>query len=352
MCALLGGSLLGCYYDHSFTQELMERRRQAKQAEGATIATRTNAQPIRFHGRIKLYVAEDYRQQHGSWKEPLLDLVDEANAVLGLAFGLRLEVSGALPWTPRCNSAQLDSCLHELEQLDPGEPGEWVVGVLGALPRFSASFDELGMARLPGRHFLVRDVSDLIERQAIDQAFASMLESRRDEIYRRRKHHKRLAIFLHEWGHTLGAPHTAENEGLLYPSYDDQMSSYSEDSAALIAKALPARFESGNESAAVARAAPEPKPSGVSPSARAAAPSTRTDLAQLSSADQTLYLRAEAVSQDNDPEGAITLLAPLVDRYPSSYSVQHMACGLLMQLGRSADVQTVCGRVMQLSTNK
>ena len=39
-------------------------------------------------------------------------------------------------------------------------------------------------------------------------------------------------------------------------------------------------------------------------------------------------------------------------KYPDCYAVQHLACRLLMQLGRQQEVQSVCGRVQALARKK
>jgi hypothetical protein len=342
LCAL-AATLLSACYDHRVTQAILERRRAAKAAEGATIKPAGGSvRPIAHNGRVKLYVAADFRKQHADWKQQLLDLVDEANSVLGPEFALRLEVTQAAAWEPQCDPARMDDCLDELMKLDHGAPDEWVVGVLGALPRFTTSFDELGYASVEGRHFLLRDVSDLQERDAIERAFPGMLPSRRDEIYRHRKHHKRMAVFLHEWGHTLGAQHVPERSALLHASYDDDMKSYGSETSAIIAAALPARFASGGEDAAAAGQA-EP-----APGRSAAKPSTSQAVQNLAPADLARFRSAESLANEGSAAQAYAELEPLVERYPAEYAVQQLACRLLMQLGRAAEVQTVCTRLQQL----
>jgi len=63
LLGLLGMFSQACY-DHRITQAILEHRRHVKAAEGAQITARASARPITMRGRIKLYVAQDYRQQH------------------------------------------------------------------------------------------------------------------------------------------------------------------------------------------------------------------------------------------------------------------------------------------------
>jgi hypothetical protein len=356
--------LLGCY-DHSVTQAIIERRRAAKQAEGSEIRPtfKGPSQPAKHSGTLKLYVAEDFRKQHPDWREKLLDLLDQANAILIPSFGLRLESAKPESWTPACDPAQLDACLEELMRLDPGGPQVWVLGVLGAQAQFVESFDQLGRATKPGSHMVVRDVSDLAERDAIDRAFPSMTQARRDEIYRHRKQHKRLAIFLHEWAHTLGAEHSTESSSLLFPNYDDRMASFDEASSSTVTAALPARLQTlpsasdpapsptkAAATAAVANEGTEPVQERSAPHANYVVRGDQQELlATLTPADRATYSTA---TQESSPSQAYATLEPLVARYPDCYAVQHLACGLLMQLGRAADVQTVCGHLQKLSPKR
>lgn len=337
----------------------MERRRAAKQAEGSKIRPQAVAKTAKHSGSLKFYVGDDFRKQHPEWKQTLLDLVDDVNAVLVPSFAVRLETAPMQSWSPRCDGSELQPCLDELAELDAGEANVWVVGVLGAQSRYTDTFEDLGRAFAPGQHMIVRDVSDLAERDAIDQAFPAMTLDRKDEIYKRRKHHKRLAIFLHEWAHTLGAGHSDDSSSLLFPRYDDRMSAYDQASSETVSTNVERRFSEAARVAASA-AANDPEPA-VRSSAAAAAPGTSGGqnnpyvvrgnedelLAQLTPADRTLYRSA---TEQPDPQSVYLTLEPLVARYPENYAVQYLACGMLMQLGRSADVQTVCTRVQALKS--
>ncbi|HEX6245455.1 MAG TPA: hypothetical protein VFZ61_31245 [Polyangiales bacterium] len=348
----------GCY-DHRITQAIVERRKAAKQAEGSEIRPNVSATSAKYSGLLKLYVSDAYRSQHPDWKEVLLDLVDAANAVLVPSFALRLETAAAREWSPQCDGTELQPCLEELVQLDPGVDGEWILGILPAQPRFVTNFEDLGRATAPGRHMVVRDVSDLAERDAIDRAFSTMTQARRDEIYRHRKQHKRLAVFLHEWAHTMGAPHTSDKTSLLFPTYDDRMERFDEATARTVTAAVEPRFAqpaAAVASAAADNAAPSPatRPNATASNNKAAHPyavrgSEDELLAELTPADRAVYRGATEQANADD---AYSTLQPLVARYPSNYAVQHLACGLAMQLGRSADAQVVCTRMQGLAPGR
>ncbi len=368
-----------CVYDHRVTQAIMERRRRAKQAEGAEIrASGAVATPPRHIGRVRFFVAADYRAQHPAWKQDLEYLLDDANALLLPEFGVRLDVAEFQSWSPRCERAQLSSCIEELAGHEVSPGGEWVVGVLGAEPRFIESFDDLGMAPVPGSHFVIRDISDPKEREAIDRVFATFTQERRDEIYKSRKKHKRLAVFLHEWAHTLGGLHTSARDALLRPVYDDQMKAFDVGNAGLIAAALGDRFSQDPEHHALlgyleSTPTPELDPGArealvtrlkqlatrEEPEAQSSAVAMRehpyvvtgpdaTLLAELGPEERKIYHVALLQLFDDNLSGALSTLLPLIQRFEGCYAVQHLGCSLAMRLGRAAEANLACPRMQNL----
>jgi hypothetical protein len=379
VCSLLVSMIAsGCVYDHRVTQAIQERRRRAREAEGAHISSGGPAVPARRVAKIRFYAADDYRHQHTDWKRRLEDMADAASGVLRPAFGVAMEASELHEWTPACTLSDLDQCLKELAVVESSANDEWVVGVLGADPTFTETFDTLGMANVPGHHFVVRDVSDLAERAAIDKAFATHTESRREEIYEKRKRHKRLAVFLHEWAHTLGACHTGDSAALMQASYDDRASHFDDANARLVTGGLDDRYEGAsshehllaalNDASAQsflpgtrdrviaslhtpgeASPAPTPQP----PPAARSHPyivdgSDEQILSDMAVKDRIVYRAAEDQLLAQQSDGALETLSPLVERYPGSYAVQHLACGLLMELGR-AGMQSACMQAQNLA---
>jgi hypothetical protein len=406
MLTVLTGLLAAGCYDHSVTQAIMERRRRAKAAEGAKLRASPGgmAQHVDVkQGCLRFYVTQTYRHQHSDWKSPLRNMVDDVNANVGPNFGVKFQVTAIVEWNTNCDPAQLEGCLAELEKLDAGEDGDWIVGVLGAMPSFTESFDLLGMARPLGRHFLIRDVSDLAERAAIDQAFAAFLPARRDEIYKRRKSHKRVTVFLHEWAHTLGGLHVDDKASLLNPAYDDRMEAFDNANQGLVAASLTDRFRysgthgeltaylQGSASAGLPSEGREKLLARLSPPAVESSPGVESNqsvggeagpvavtanheaapiaaplpkhafvidgdegalLAKVEPADRATYQEAVKLTVSGNSYDALTLLEPVAKRYPDNYAVQHLTCGLAMQTGWQALAQKVCPRVQGLASGK
>ncbi len=374
--------LLGACYDHRFTQAIIERNRRAREAEGAKIQAARASTPKggMRRGRVRFYVAKPFTEQHREWRRAISSLVDAANGVLGPNFALQLEVEAISEWQPKCDPAHLDACVAELAKLEAGEDGDWIVGVLGATPSFTSSFEHLGMAGMMSRHFVVRDVSDLAERSAIDAAFASMTPARRDEIYKHRKIHKRLAVFLHEWGHTLGALHVQSVKSLLNPSYDDDMQAFDDANQGLIDASLRDVFRyagthdelraylqspAGGELPAEGRtellAQLQPTQPQVQAMAASGGEATTPEhqflvrgsedelLAGWETADRDAYRKAATLTASGDTSSALSVARPLGERHPDTYAVQHLLCGLAMQHGQQVLAEQACPRAVKAS---
>lgn len=377
----LSASFAACY-DHRFTQQIIENRRRAREAEGAEIRASHTAQApgaMRM-ARLRFYAAKGFSDQHREWKHMLTAMADAANGIVGPSFKIRFELAAVNEWTPKCDQTRLASCVDELAKLDAADDGDWVIGVLGAEPSFTTTFEHLGMAHSLGHHFVVRDVSDLAERAAIDSAFASSTQERRDEIYKRRKSHKRLTVFLHEWGHTLGALHVANDKSLLNPYYDDSMQAFDDANTGLIDASLRDLYRyagthdelkaylhgsaadglPGEERNDLLTRLEGPPPAQQPPEKLASSTASgalpehpflvrgKEDelLLGVEQTDRDLYRQAAQLTVAGDSAAAITAMKPLGPRYPDNYAVQHLLCNLAMQLSQQATAEESCPRAM------
>jgi hypothetical protein len=369
----------GCY-DHSWTQAAMAKRKAAEAAKGAEVSTGGVERPIRYVGKVKIYATPDYQAMRTDWEQRVRSEIDAAGSLLGPAFGLRLEVVSTHDWEPECDPANLQACLRELIADEPGDEVDWVVGLVAAQPLFTNSFDDLAVAALPGRHIVMRDLSNIAERDAIDNAFASMPKAQRDDIYRERLKHKRLVVFLHEWAHTMGAPHTRGDEHIMYRAYDDEMAGYSDENIRLIEASLADRFPLDPALSNLRRFVNEHQPEQWIPSSYetllaslkslparspAATPSAEASsqthaflisgepdqlFAEVADQDRARYEDAAAKLLDQDSYAAWELLEPLVPRYPDNYAIQHFACSLSMTLGIAGQTGAACERTIRLAS--
>jgi len=78
-----------------------------------------------------------------------------------------------------------------------------------------------------------------------DSAFRDLSADDREYLYALRRRHKETAVLLHELGHTLGVPHEAEADTLMYPTYSDQSASFTTHARDLMLAAVAARLGRG-----------------------------------------------------------------------------------------------------------
>lgn len=362
--------LAGC----AFAQTVKSRKRNAEAMKGAEISGGGFERPIEHVGRVRVYASQGYRAQRAGWEARVTKMVDSAAAVLGPAFGVRLEVVETRVWDADCNPESLRDCLDALAAHDGGEGVDWVVGLVSAVPKFTASFDELGMGALPGRHFILRDLYAAAEREAINASFPQMSAAKRSDIFKERQKHKRLVVFLHEWAHTMGGLHSRRQDTILYPAYNADVSGFSEDNLALIDAALVDRFPfdpsyptlreylataksgdwfAGEREALLVNlggvAAQPGDGSAPAPAPIAVSGDQKTLLAGVSPEDQARYAKANEQFEAQDMEGSWESLEPLLERYPDCYAIQHFGCGLAMHVGARQEAGAACRRAIELA---
>lgn len=188
--------------------------------------------------RIRVYADEDFRSQHVRWRQEVQEQLDDANQLLVPALGVRLEAVEVKPWAYRSASHELREVIVALEALDPGDDVAWVIGMVSSLPIVAAGFEELGMARSLGRHFVLRGFADQEERKAFEAGLPTLTPAQRDGLFETRRKHKLTTLFVHELGHTLGAPHETDAAWVMHGSYHIGMATMSDQSRRLMALAL------------------------------------------------------------------------------------------------------------------
>jgi tetratricopeptide (TPR) repeat protein len=192
--------------------------------------------------RIRVYADQDFRAQHVHWRQEIGEQLDDANQFLTPALGIRLEAVEIAPWEVRTAGRELGDVLADLEQLDPGADVPWVVGLVSSVPMVAANFEQLGIARVLGRHIVLRGFADLAEHRAFDQALPTLDGAQRDALYEGRRKHKLTVLFVHELGHTLGAAHETDPSWIMNAGYQVSMATLSDRSRQLMRVALEGRI--------------------------------------------------------------------------------------------------------------
>lgn len=303
--------------------------------------------------RVRVHTTDHFLSQTIDAPKQIASLVDDANAVLQPTFKLRLEVDRIQPWS-RDADDDLDASLAALRQEDGADGADLVVGMLGALPRQSDSFHEVGMAPILGKHLVVRAASRLGEHDAIDQAFSELSEEDRARLLARKRRHRAEAVFLHELGHTLGAIHENDVRSVMHSAYDSKMAGFGGGAVALMRIAL-----DGTDPKTVARAQLDllrgatssdwvardrddeiarltavvgPPPAagvaGSAGSATASAPQDPTTPPELHGDDLERYRNALSWIHYSRVAQAYQTAKPLFTAYPDALAVQDLRCQL------------------------
>lgn len=325
--------------------------------------------------KLHVYADSDYRAQNQAWRGNLNQLVSHANRMLSGELTAELKVESTDEWSRVCPLSDLQACLVELTTLDPGGPDVWVLGLVGSMPQLTRTFDQLGRASVPGRHMILRGMSDLDERDGIEQLDRISPTDRR-RLVRQRREHKGTVVLLHELAHTLGAHHEREGTFILNPSYDHEQSAFTPATIALMKgmldvqlAGLPVSEQNERYRALIERYGTSWDPAeraqtlaSLLPTNDVARPSQSTNsyaviahdddpaLSPLSDTDRVQY--AQAVTHANElhlTEG-LPIALDLATRYPQVYPVQHLACGMAMQQGGDLQwIESVCQPALDLA---
>lgn len=170
--------------------------------------------------KLRIWAARDYRNQTLHWQERVRRMVARANAAFQAWPRVRFEIAELRSWDIDSDGVRFETLLAQLESMDKGEDVDLTVGLAAADPTTAPSIHQLGMARLAGRHMILRNQNDLKENEAIQSAMDLLLPSTRDQLFIERKAHKELVVFLHEWAHTAGALHVDDPADLMNERYD------------------------------------------------------------------------------------------------------------------------------------
>jgi hypothetical protein len=323
--------------------------------------------------RLRVYATAAYAAQILDWHRRATELIDDANRVLAPSIGAQLAIDGFRDGFVEEQS--LSASLNALRKTDDGHDVDWVIGLVGGLPRTTQSFHELGMANILGKHLVVRATSPSQERDAIDRAFYELKEDERAKLARVRARHRATAVLLHEMGHTLGAIHVRDGRSLMHPQYDPRMEAFGDAPIGLMRATLAHRDDADPKELAHAlqsaldasdawgpadrepleswlrgaRAAGDPPPS---PSAAPAQEPLPADVAQLPADVRAHFVEASRALAAGDVTAAGKAAGPLFESQRDVLSIQDLRCKIAMARGDDwPSTRAACSRLMELSTS-
>lgn len=310
-------------------------------------SARTPASAVRKI-RVRVYADADYREQVLRWRSNVVSQLQRASAVVRGPLGVVFELESTREWAHRGVEGELEKSLAALELADPGEDVDLVVGFVSALKFFSSSHDELGMARMFGRHCVLREMGNPEEVRAIMEALIHLPADERQTLYQERKMHKETSVFLHEWAHTLGAFHVRSSRWMMFPTYSPHQAEFTSQTRALLETSL-RHASTGRRDEAGARAwatelgalldsttssdweGPDKEAVvrwlGLVREGKAQLV-VRQPKTTLSPEDQRRFDAILALQQEGRFEVAAQQMEPLARRYPEDARLQGVACQL------------------------
>ncbi|MDX2009680.1 MAG: hypothetical protein SFW67_05800 [Myxococcaceae bacterium] len=202
--------------------------------------------------RVRARVAEDYQSQVMRPDETISSQFARLNEYTEPAMGVRFELVEVRPWSHRAGQELVDS-LSALEVADPADDVDLVMGWVSGLTIVELSLDKLGVARLGGRHAVMRAIDDRAEAEAFKQAFTALDLDERETLSRARRRHKEVTLLMHEWAHTLGAPHDGHQSGCLFPMYTEQQAGFHPETLRVLTTLAEVQYQRPKPARAAAR---------------------------------------------------------------------------------------------------
>ncbi|MBN8232029.1 hypothetical protein JYK02_31395 [Corallococcus macrosporus] len=168
--------------------------------------------------RVRVYADGDHRARVLHWERSFAAWLQRASESVRGPLGVTFELESARTWDRRGSEGPLEPVLGALESLDAGEDVDLVIGLVAAPVSFDGAQHELGFARVLGRHCVLRGLGGGLPVDA--------------------RQRLEVAVLLHEWAHTLGAPHVRDGRGWMSPKYDAAQTGFDARTLALLGAGL------------------------------------------------------------------------------------------------------------------
>jgi predicted Zn-dependent protease len=316
--------------------------------------------------RLRVYADQDYRGSTLHWQKKVRGQVERVNHIVAAAFNVRFEIESLRQWDRSHLGQPFEPMLQEIEALDTAQDVDWVVGFVTSFRGVARSIHQVGGAHLASRHFVLRGMDDQEEGRELAQSLNMLPTSEREALYEDRKAHKEVVVFLHEWGHSMGALHAEDPRFIMNPSLDPKQTEFTPFQRRVIALVLDRRLAD--------RTRPFPESADLLPLMRDAPTGEGTDAERASlvkllearakggvaagpgraglsvaQADITTYNRAVEALNAGRREEAWTTVAPVLAKYPREPRLLSLACSLVAGQPGAADARAACEAAIALA---
>ncbi len=197
---------------------------------------------LRKELRVHVRVSSAYRRENREWEGRIRRTFARASAYTQAEFGVGLDVVQLEKWDRDDSVTEpLEDSLTALQALDPATDCDLVVGFVGA-DAYSTQYHAVGEARTPGRHIVLRGTESIAFRDWQTRALSALDDDERDRLYEAIKAHTEVLVLVHEWAHTLGAPHDTELRLVMSQTYSPRAHAMSSATIEVVRRGLAARL--------------------------------------------------------------------------------------------------------------
>jgi biopolymer transport protein ExbD len=206
--------------------------------------------------KVRVWADNQYRTQNIHRQETFEESLELTNSIIRELLGVRLVPEYAV-WDRDVPGSTLMDGIKVLQEQDPGDDVFVVIGLTSSLPLVSATFDELGLAMVDGRHLMLRGYADLEERKMYANAFPDLRPEERELALEQLRHHKTAVVLLHELGHVFGVRHETDMASIMNSTYSNHAAIFSDDARATMLRSVDERLHRAS-TAPVLASAPAP----------------------------------------------------------------------------------------------
>jgi biopolymer transport protein ExbD len=209
--------------------------------------------------KVRVWADNQYRTQNIHWQDTFEESLELTNSIISQLLGVRLVPEYAV-WDRDVPGATLTDSIKALQEQDPGDDVFVVIGLTSSLPLVSATFDELGLAMVDGRHLIVRGYADLEERKMYANAFPDLRREERELALDQLRRHKTAVVLLHELGHIFGVRHETDMASIMSSTYSNHAALFSDEARATMLHSVDERLHRGSTVPVMASAQPVAAP--------------------------------------------------------------------------------------------
>lgn len=194
--------------------------------------------------QLKLSVHLDKQcYRRNTCKARVRNVIKRASRHVEREFGVAFLIHALQEWAIDSAEGNLVAPLRALRQVEADENSDWIVGIVSGTGLARSTRHDVGMSVRMGRHFVISLRDNPEEWNQLQAQYQTLSHLELGKVYEQRRVHREVSIFLHEWGHSLGALHTTDAHFFMFPLHEFVSTSFGPANADLIMLGLRMRGE-------------------------------------------------------------------------------------------------------------